>query len=43
MTQISTVAIGIIQAMQTAHAIYSIVATAMDSGENMANGEGWDG
>lgn len=33
MTQISTVAIGIIQAMQTAHAIYSIVATAMDSVE----------
>lgn len=33
LTQISTVAIGIIQAMQTAHAIYSIVATAMDSVE----------
>lgn len=46
LTQISTVAIGIIQAMQTAHAIYSIVATAMDSVEaqgtiNGTNKKAW--
>ncbi|MBK0062605.1 MULTISPECIES: hypothetical protein [unclassified Acinetobacter] len=38
-TKISTVAIGIIQAMQTVHAIYTVVANAMDAAEKANSGQ----